>query len=130
MKQPSRKIIIIDDNVSMASLLTTLLEMDNFEVSAINQFTESSIFETLKSKTPDAVIIDIHLRGVNGLEILRRMKTDPALKEIKAIVSSGENLYDEAIKSGADYFLLKPYMPSELLGSLKNLTGQNGGKIG
>jgi len=129
MKNKSLKIIIIDDNITMTALLSTLLEMENFEVITINNIVNTNMNQTIKNHNPDAMIVDFHLSGLDGLEIVKAVKGDPLLQNIKVIVSSGANMYKESMEAGADYFIQKPYMPSELLSNIKLLTSQIGVKI-
>ncbi|PKN85114.1 MAG: hypothetical protein CVU46_12140 [Chloroflexi bacterium HGW-Chloroflexi-8] len=126
MKNKSLKIIIIDDNIAMTTLLSTLLELENFEVITINNIFEKNMKQTIKYHNPDAMIIDFHISGSDRLEIVKTIKSDPSLHKIKVIVASGTNMYKESMRVGADYFIQKPFMPSELLNNLKLLTTQDG----
>jgi len=129
MKNKSLKIIIIDDNITMTTLLSTLFEMENIEVIAINNIVETKMKQTIKNHHPDVMIIDFHLSGSDGLEIVKVIKDDPFLRKIKVIVASGSNMYKESMKVGADYFIQKPFMPSELLSKIRLLTTHNGDSI-
>jgi CheY-like chemotaxis protein len=82
--------------------------------------------QTIKYHNPDAMIIDFHISGSDRLEIVKTIKSDPSLHKIKVIVASGTNMYKESMRVGADYFIQKPFMPSELLNNLKLLTTQDG----
>jgi len=121
-------ITVIDDNSDMTTLLTTLLEMEKFKVIPLINTSKENITKSLQIQKPHVIIMDIHLHESNGLEILSYIKEDPFLKEIKVILTSGEYLEFESLAAGADYFLLKPYMPKNLLKLLSKLTNEKEGE--
>lgn len=127
MSAEQKIITVIDDNPDMTMLLTTLLEMEKFKVIPLINTSKENITNSLLNQKPHVIIMDIHLCESNGLEILSYLKKDLFLKEIKVILTSGENLESEALAVGADYFLLKPYMPNNLLKLLFKLTNQKEG---
>ncbi|OJX41454.1 MAG: hypothetical protein BGO78_01620 [Chloroflexi bacterium 44-23] len=110
----------------MSKLLSTLFEIENFTVININPTRFSTISDQIEIIQPDIIIMDIHLNGNNGLEILRNLKLNNITKNSKVIVCSGDNQMEEAIKAGAEVFFLKPYMPSDLLASIHSLLKTNG----
>jgi CheY-like chemotaxis protein len=112
----------------MTTLLTTLLEMEKFKVIPLINTSKENITKSLQIQKPHVIIMDIHLHESNGLEILSYIKEDPFLKEIKVILTSGEYLEFESLAAGADYFLLKPYMPKNLLKLLSKLTNEKEGE--
>jgi len=127
MKDDQKIITVIDDNPDMTKLLTTLLEMEKFKVIPLIITTKTNITTSIQNHKPDVIVMDIHLSDSNGIEILRNIKKDPNLKEIKVILTSGENLEREAMAAEADFFLLKPYMPNKLLNILAKLTNEKEG---
>lgn len=129
MKNNPPKILIIDDDSTMTSLLSTLFEMEKYRVDHFSPGDLYEIEKVLEKSRPDVIIMDIHLNGTNGLDILKIIKHNPQFNKIKVIISSGENLDDEALKAGASKFFLKPYMPSELITSVYNLLNSHGEKL-
>jgi DNA-binding response OmpR family regulator len=80
----------------------------------------------VRDYSPDVVIIDVHLRvgggvDVNGFELLRQIRRDEFLKDSKVIMYSGMDLRLESKQSGADDFIMKPFMPDELIRKINNL---------
>lgn len=128
MTAEQKIITVIDDNSDMTTLLTTLLEMEKFKVIPLINTSKENITKSLQNQKPHVIIMDIHLYESNGLEILSYLKEDPFFKEIKVILTSGENLECESLAAGADYFLLKPYMPKNLLKLLSKLTNEKEGE--
>lgn len=123
--EPSR-ISLVDDNQTMTTLLKTLLEMENYKVFVITNTSKKDVINEIYLQKPNILIMDIHLKDSNGLEILKSLKNEPELMEIKVILTSGENLEYEALEAGANYFLLKPFMPKNLLTTLQKLQQNKG----
>ncbi len=118
------KVMLIDDDFAVVDLLKTLLDMEGYNV--IPFFLEGDIIESIQQNEPDVVLMDVYLQTspdneLEGLNILSQIREDPKLTGIKVILSSGIDFHLESEKAGADGFLLKPYMPEELLGLIKQV---------
>jgi CheY-like chemotaxis protein len=113
------KVLIAEDDATMVSLLKTLLKMEGFDVVAID--VTANIPDAVRSEKPDVLLLDVHLSRQNGLQILDEIRKSADLKDVKVAMSSGANVKEECIKHGANGFLLKPYMPDDLVGLLKRL---------
>lgn len=120
-----KKALIVDDNEFVTETLKEILEFFGFDVSATENG-EKAIQEYLSSKQSnqlfDIVFIDLVLPGMNGKEVLKRLKEiDP---EVKAVISSGY-FNDPAIreyeKLGFKGVLNKPFTVDELKNILKNI---------
>jgi DNA-binding response OmpR family regulator len=114
-KTKMKKIVLIEDDATMRTLLTTLLGMEEFNVIPMNILSENAIVEKIDSEHPNALLLDIHLRGGNGISILSKLRNNPSTKDLIILMTSGMDLSDECMKVGANGFLLKPYMPDELI---------------
>ncbi len=99
----------------MLSLLSTLLELEGYEVAKVEDENPESIFQELQKNQPDLLLLDVHLRQFNGLDLLRRIKQDSQLNKVKVLMSSGMDFRFECKQAGADDFILKPYMPDALI---------------
>lgn len=111
--------MLIEDDQTMLYLLHTLLEMEGFEVHELDDY--SNILKEIKQVKPDALLIDVHLKDVDGLEILEQMRADRSLKDLRVIMSSGMDFSHQSLEKGANDFLLKPYMPDELIAKIQKL---------
>lgn len=114
------KVLLIEDDATMLSLLETLLEIEGYEVKKIENYT--SVLEDTKTMNPDMVLMDVHLREANGLDILAAMRADSELDHVKVVMSSGMDYSARSMQIGANDFILKPYMPDELIDKIKQLT--------
>jgi DNA-binding response OmpR family regulator len=117
------KVLLIEDDATMLSLLGTLLEMEGFEVVKIEKF--DSVLSDIRAVTPDVILMDVNLLDVNGLEILSEMRKDESLNDISVIMSSGMDFKSESLDKGANDFIQKPYMPDELIDKVKLLSSNN-----
>lgn len=112
--------MLVEDDASMRMLLKTLLEIEGRTVVSYYEVKNpsGSILEMVRREHPAAVLLDVHLRDASGIDVLRDIRADVSLNDIKVIMSSGMDVKDECMDAGASDFLLKPYMPDELLARL------------
>ncbi len=110
-------IMLAEDDLTMISLLKTLLGMEGYRVIALD--TDEDVYQAVRRERPDLLLMDVHLPHVSGLEVLDKLRADVEVKNTHVVMSSGMNLEAECLAHGADDFLLKPYMPDDLLSKLK-----------
>jgi CheY-like chemotaxis protein len=111
------KVLLAEDDVTMVSLLTTLLKMEGFNVVAL--LADDDIPAAVRVENPDVLLMDVHLLNQSGLDILEEIRKSEDVPHTRVIMSSGSNVKEECINRGANGFLLKPYMPNELISILK-----------
>lgn len=112
------KVLLAEDDVTMVVLLKTLLSMEGFQVAAI-QPDEPDILAAVRRENPDLLLLDVNLKGQNGLDVMQAVRLDAEYKDLRVVMSSGLNLEKECLESGANDFLLKPYMPDDLVKTLQ-----------
>ena len=116
------RILIADDDPLILDLVKHKLVSDGHEVLTAED--GEAALATAMSEVPDLVILDGMMPGLDGLEVLRRLKGDPRTAEIKVILltaRSREADIVEALSQGADDYLVKPFMPEELLARAKRV---------
>ena len=111
------RIMLAEDDYTMVTLLKTLLGMEGYQVIALT--VDDDVFESVRKDRPDVLLLDVHLHQVNGLDVLAQVRANEETKDLKVVMTSGLNLESECMDCGADGFLLKPYMPDDLLNILK-----------
>ena len=120
MSQSSRKkVMVVDDDQTMNSLLKTLLELDGFTVVLAPH--GDLVVSTALAERPDAVLMDVYIAGANGMDLLREIRQHPELRLLPVIMSSGMDMETESRSSGANAFILKPYPPEQLSSTLKKV---------
>jgi two-component system phosphate regulon response regulator PhoB len=112
-----KKVVVVEDDLTMVNLLKTLLKMEGFEVVALDA--DSDVVKAVSSNCPDVLLLDVHLVHQNGLDILDSMRRSDQPCKARIVMISGLNLREECMKRGADGFLLKPFMPDDLIRMLK-----------
>jgi DNA-binding response OmpR family regulator len=116
------KVMLIEDDQTMVSLLTTLLDLEGFNVTAPVNNHNNHYLQAILEERPQVALVDVNLRTSNGLDLVREIRQEPEVNEMKILMSSGSNLEDECIEAGADGFILKPFMPDELVGMIRRIT--------
>ncbi|HUI88930.1 MAG TPA: response regulator [Anaerolineales bacterium] len=111
------KVMVAEDDLTMVNLLKTLLKMEGFDVVALNP--DDDIVKAVSDRCPDVLLMDVHLSRQNGLEILDSIQKSVMQCDTRVIMTSGLNVKDECLAHGADGFILKPFMPDDLISMLK-----------
>ncbi|TYS17548.1 response regulator [Rossellomorea vietnamensis] len=117
-----RRIVVVEDDQQLASLLSNELAESGFIIKTFSNGEEALKF--IKINSPDAIILDIMLSmsQMDGLDILQAVKADAGLRDIPVFVSTALDEREKVMSLGADGFLVKPYSPSKLTNMvLKNL---------
>jgi two-component system sensor histidine kinase/response regulator len=115
------KVLLIEDDKTMLNLLKTLLDMEGFDVSILQEC--DRVLSTIKEEGPDLILMDVHLNQsggeVSGFDLLRRIRQNGELKDTRVLMSSGIDFTYRCHQEGADGFILKPYMPDDLIAQIK-----------
>ena len=117
----SARILILEDDETLSSMLLFLLEHQGFEVKAVATLHEA--YALLTPFQPALVVIDVRVRDGNGLDLLESLRNDPAAKGIKAIVMSTENsktFKSRAHALGAIHFWHKPFEIKDFVTQVKS----------
>ena len=111
------KILLAEDDLTMISLLKTLLKMEGFEVLALD--VNSDVPAAVEREKPQTLFMDVHLGQQSGMQILEAIRKNEDLSDVRVVMTSGLNVKDECLRRGAYAFLMKPFMPDDLLNLLK-----------
>ena len=120
-----RKVLVVDDEPSIAKILRKQLEVAGFDV-AVAVDGEDGLAKVREWK-PELLLLDVMLPKINGHEVCKTLKADPELKSLPIIILTAKAQrqdQDLAQPQGADAFLTKPFQLSELLAKVKVLLGQ------
>ncbi len=102
------KILIVEDDSFLSSIAVTRLSKEGYSVSLASDGEQALKF--FESTIPDVVLMDILMPGINGLEVLKKMKADPRTKDISVIIFSNlgqDNEIEDGKKLGADDYFIK-----------------------
>jgi two-component system, chemotaxis family, chemotaxis protein CheY len=120
------KILVVEDSSSMRAFLTTVIEggTESFDLEIVEA---SSGFEALKSLPHhkfDAILTDINMPDINGLELVSFLKNHPVYRAIPIMVISTESSEEDRNRAralGAEEYLVKPFQSGELVEKLRRI---------
>ena len=110
----------VEDDASIRDIEVYALQSTGFEAKG---FEDGLVFwNALQEQTPELVVLDVMLPGLDGIELLRRMKSSPSLSGIPVVMATAKGAeYDkiQGLDLGADYYLTKPFGVMELVSCVK-----------
>lgn len=114
-------ILVVDDAPQNVRLLEAVLTSSGYSVRAASSGSEA--LEQLTREPPDLVLLDIQMPGMNGYEVCRRIRENPATQFLPVVMvtSSDTEVRFNAIEAGADDFIVKPFDQQELLARVRSL---------
>ena len=116
------RILVVDDNAANVKLLEDLLRFHGYEVEAA--FDGESALAMLRARPPDLVLLDVLMPGLDGHEVCRAVREDPALAMLPVVMVTALEDREERVRgleAGADDFLSKPLNPPELVARVRSL---------
>ena len=110
----------IEDDSSIRDIELYALNSAGFETKGFEDGT--SFWSTLKNEKPQLVVLDVMLPGIDGIELLRKMKESTAYKDIPVILATAKGQEYDRIKGldlGADDYIVKPFSMMEMVSRVK-----------
>jgi CheY-like chemotaxis protein len=122
---PRYRILVVDDNVDAAEMLSMLLELDGHEVCAVHD--GKAALTAAQTHRPDVILLDIGLPELNGYEVAKWLRSHEAFRRTVVIAMTGfgqERDCQQSLESGCDAHLTKPVAPQVLRDFLRDLNGR------
>lgn len=110
------KILVVDDDASVRTLVRDVLEVEGYAVELAED--GFSALRRIEAARPDCVVLDIMMPGMDGHGVLSRIRSaegGATLPVVMLTAAADDNQAWQAWSGGVDYFLAKPFDPSELL---------------
>jgi DNA-binding response OmpR family regulator len=117
-----RVVLVVDDDSAIRRVVRTVLEADNFDVvEAADGPAALLLLDAINGRGPEAVVLDIMMPGIDGIEVCRRIDHD-RVKVVMLSARDDADTRERAAKAGADAYLTKPFSAIELLDAVEKLT--------
>ena len=108
------KVLVVDDEVEFASVLTERLLLRNYDAKAM--YTAEDALALIPEWSPDVVLLDLQMPGMSGLEALKIIKQVDATIEVIILTGRGEeSSHEQGLTGGAFEYIMKPVDIGELL---------------
>ncbi len=122
MGRMKASILVIEDSASVRRLIEVCLRPLGVEIRSV----EDGLLglEAAKFEIPQTIVLDIGLPGMDGWEVLARLRADESTKQVRVLVLTAHaqpEMADRAAAKGADSFMTKPFRPEELRESVQEL---------
>ena len=118
----AKKILIVDDNADVRLVMKEILSIHGFETVAVDSGERA--LKLLKKQKYDLVLLDIVMKHMDGLTVLKKIKGSLNTLPIPVIIVTGKNQDDTKQKAAADYcedYLVKPVSPKVLVEKVKQV---------
>jgi len=113
-------VLVVEDEPDIRNLIVHHLTRDGFRCRAVASGAEA--LQRVKAATPDLIVLDLMLPGMDGLDVCRRLRSDPASAGVPIIMLTAKA--DEVdrvlgLEMGADDYVVKPFSPKELVARVR-----------
>jgi len=116
----AEKILVVDDDIDTLKLVGLMLERQGYEISVASNG-HLGLSKAAADK-PDLILLDVMMPDIDGYEVTRRLRSDPALAHIPIIMFTAKSMVDDKVagfEAGVDDYLTKPTHPAELTADVK-----------
>jgi len=123
----SKRVLLAEDEPNIVASLTFLLERAGLEVTA--EMNGQAALDAALSGPPDVMVLDVMLPGLDGVEILRRLRASETCRSLPVVMLTAKGQREDretALGSGADIFITKPFSNSELVEAVTRLATGGG----
>src|SRR5688572_23796141 len=110
-------VLVVDDDAAVCALMTDYLSQHDFRVTAVD--TGQQMMEVLADEAIDLVVLDLKLRGEDGLHLARRLRESSTIPIIMVTGRLEEADRVMGLELGADDYVTKPFSPRELLARIR-----------
>ena len=115
-------ILVVDDSPTALQLISEPLTANGYQVITASDGEEALM--RARQEMPNLIVLDIILPKLNGFQVCRQLKTDPATEGLKILLLSSKNQDSDKFwgeKQGADAYVTKPFEDEELLAGIRQL---------
>ena len=120
MIEPSRTILVVEDDARVRSLLRFVVNRGGYDL--IETSDGETALRLVEERRPDLVLLDMHLPGIDGVEVCRRIKSHPKTRAVRVMIVTAGTMDEDrnrGLAAGADGWVKKPFSPLALLERIK-----------
>ena len=114
------RVLVVEDEPDISGLLAFHLEREGYQV--VQSRNGLDALQLVRTRMPDLVLLDLMLPGIDGLEVCRRLRQDPATRALPVVMltAKGEEV-DRVLglELGADDYIVKPFSPKEVIARVR-----------
>ena len=118
------KVLVVDDEVYILHILDFSLGAEGFDV--ITAADGEQALARARSERPDLIVMDIMMPRLDGYETCKRLKSDPATKDIPVLLLTARGREEDrkrGMEAGANDYMTKPFSPNKLIGRVSEMLG-------
>ncbi|HRF95898.1 MAG TPA: response regulator [Aggregatilineales bacterium] len=117
------RVLVVDDDPALQKLVSTLLQRAGMD--SVGALTAATAADVLKQRPfPNVIILDMMLPDTSGIEFLKQMRSKEVFNDLPVVILSAladPDQIREALNSGADRYLTKPYIVNNLISTVQDL---------
>jgi len=115
------KVMLVEDDREIGRLMRLLFELEGCSVIATGEYEE--VLPLLRQAIPDVVLMDVQVQGQETIDLVRRMRqADERVACIPVVMTSAMDYRRRCMEAGADQFILKPFLPDEVVQEIAGLS--------
>ena len=118
----TKRVLLAEDESNIIESLTFLLERAGFDV--VSEMNGRTALESVLADPPDVIVLDVMLPGLDGFEILRRLRADVRTQALPVLMLTAKGQREDreaALDCGANLFITKPFSNSEVIAAVTHL---------
>jgi type IV pilus assembly protein PilB len=124
--EPKQRVLVVEDSPTIASVVKYFLELEGFEVLVASD--GESGLKTARSSQPHVIVTDYNMPGMDGIAMVKAIRTDAATCEIAVLMLTSEDSIEKetlALDAGVDDYILKPVEPRRLAARVKSVLARS-----
>ena len=126
-KEENPLALVIEDDLEQQKIFSKAVEMAGFSVEIIGDGSEA--IQRLDEVIPSLIVLDLHLPGTSGDEILRHIRAQERLASVSVILATANPILAESLSAESDLILLKPIRTNTMIGKSLNRGANAAGKV-